>query len=116
MRRPRLLVLAAALALPAAAGAWTEPTHERVALLAVKLMPPGLRTQLERNQRALLEGVAAPGRGVSPAAHRLHADGSAGDLDAQIEAGVQRAVAGLRARGTFADFARELGAISHLVA
>src|SRR5204863_183946 len=66
-----------ALALPAQVLSWTAPVHEKIAGLAVHLMPPSLAFQLLKNKDALLEGVRAPDREAAPETHALHADGTA---------------------------------------
>lgn len=111
----RVLPLLACLALPLPALAWTGPVHERVALQAQRLMPPSLAAQLEKHRGELVRGATDPDREALPQAHGLHPDGSGGSLDREVAAGVDRAIQILRSQGTFAELARELGKISHLV-
>lgn len=105
----------ACLALAGPALAWTGPVHERIALQAQRLMPPSLGAQLEKHQAELIRGATAPDKEALPQAHGLHPDGSAGSLDRDVAAGVEKAVSILRSHGTFAELAFELGRISHLI-
>ena len=111
-----LAAVAAVAAAPVSAWAWGAPVHERVALYAMKLMPPALAAQLSRHRDALLEGARAPDLEGAPERHTLLADGGGGTLDRDAAAAVERTRALLEAQGTFADVARELGRLSHFAA
>lgn len=89
--------------------------HQRVARLAVRLMPPSLAEELRGNDKALMEGVASPDRKGRAEDHRLQPDGQ-GTLDADVAAAVGEAVKAIRSRASFADIATHLGVLSHLVA
>lgn len=107
-----MLVLAHAGQAPA----WDIATHEKMAALAVRLMPPALGGQLVKNREALLEGVRAPDRESAPESHALQADGTGGALDQEVARRVEAAIALVRGQGSFADLARLLGEISHFAA
>jgi hypothetical protein len=98
----------------APARAWTGPTRVRMIDDATKLMPPTLRTVLERRREAVLRGMLLPMTREDDPAHRPPSEG--GSLDAAVDAARRELIDAANAHLTFDEIARRFGALAHFVA
>jgi hypothetical protein len=102
----------AASALPAAA--WAPETRVRMVDEAVRLMPAGLRSALERYREALLRGMLAPMTREDGPEHLP--PWSQGSLDATLEGAAQSLAAVLSEPAPFDAVAEGFGRLAHYVA
>lgn len=109
-----VLALAATLASPGPAAAWSPRFQTELALEAARLAPPDLARQIERHRDELARGVMAPFS--EPAdRHVANPDGT-GSLQAVIEEETERAVEMIRSLAPFDAVVHQLGVVAHYVA
>jgi hypothetical protein len=112
----RLLGLVLALALAGAAVpclAFTPKTRLEIVERSKTLMPPGLRRQLQRHERALLLACLEPLKhGEGSGLHALGPEG--GGADQALARAVEDAVALIDSRASFAEVATAFGLVAHL--
>ncbi len=118
--RPRLLAVAAALALGAlfpagAASAWTPKTQVLIAESSLAVAPLDLRRQIDKHIEQFRRGSVAPFQNGDAAAHYKNGNGS-GSLDRWIVAETERAIGALKAHRPFRDVVFQLGVLAHYVA
>lgn len=115
MRSRRSIALAILLAsLPGPALAWTAATRVVMVDDAIKLMPPSLRTVLEKRRNDVRRGMLDPMTQEDGPPHRPPWDG--GTLATSVDAAVRDLVSGAETRVSFHDVARRFGVLAHFVA
>jgi hypothetical protein len=110
----RVLAAAIFLAFGAPVSAWTAATRVVMIDDAVKLMPPSLRTVLERRKNDLRRGMLEPMTLEDSPGHRPPWDG--GTLATSVDAAARDLVSGAETRVSFHDVARRFGVLAHFVA
>lgn len=106
-----VLVLVPSAAIPARA--WEPATRRAIALDALKLMPPTLRTVLERNREPLLRGMLEPMASEDDPSHRPASGG--GTLEAEIGEAAAGVTAAVDAQAPFSEVAKRFGLLAHRV-
>jgi hypothetical protein len=81
---------------------------------AVKLMPPSLRSVLEKRRDDVRRGMLLPMTAEDAPAHRPPWDG--GTVAASVDAAARDLVSGAETRVSFHDVARRFGVLAHYVA
>src|SRR5262245_41752294 len=114
--RALVSILAAVLSfsLTTDAAAWTAATRVVMVDDAIKLMPPSLRTVLEKRRNDVRRGMLEPMTLEDSPAPRPPWD--AGTLPGSVEAAARDLVSGAETRVSFNDVARRFGVLAHFVA
>lgn len=115
MRAPGTILAAAALlGFVTNAQAWTAATRVVMIDDAVKLMPPSLRTVLEKRRNDVRRGMLDPMTQEDAPAHRPPWDGGA--VAASVDGAARDLISGAETRVSFNDVARRFGVLAHFVA
>jgi hypothetical protein len=111
-----ILLVAAAGWRPAPAWAWTPAMEERIAAEATRLMPPSLRSILELHVQEVRSGLrnAASDEG-SPVHSMNESRAKGGGTAARAEALVSGIVAMIDGHRPFAQVARQMGELAHVI-
>src|SRR5436309_11900094 len=96
---------------PSLTFAWTAATRIVMVDDAVKLMPPSLRTVLEKRRNDVRRGMLEPMTLEDSLPHRPPWEGGA--LEASVEGAVRDLVSGAETRVSFHDVARRFGVLAH---
>jgi hypothetical protein len=109
-------ILAAALVAAAfsSARSWTAGTRVVMIDDAIKLMPPSLRTVLEKRRDDVRRGMLEPMTREDDPTHRAPWDG--GTLPGSVAAAAKDLVSAADTRVSFHDVARRFGVLAHYVA
>jgi hypothetical protein len=110
-----VLALAATLAAPGPAAAWSPGFQTELALEAARLAPPDLARQIERHREDFADGVMTPFSDRRADRHVANPDGT-GSLQAVIEEETEKAVEMIRSLAPFDAVVHQLGVVAHYVA
>jgi hypothetical protein len=95
---------------------WSQKTQQTIAVHAISMMPPALRSILEMNKNFLAEGAVAPFHWRNVENHFQHADGSYGTAARKGEDEAEKAVQMIRTKEALDQIAFQFGVVAHYVA
>ncbi|HZN56128.1 MAG TPA: hypothetical protein VFB67_12490 [Candidatus Polarisedimenticolaceae bacterium] len=94
--------------------AWTASTRLQLVDDAIKMMPPTLRTALEKRRDEVRRGMLLPMTEEDAPGHRPAWD--RGTLSDSVDAAARELVAGANGHAPFDEIARRFGTLAHFVA
>lgn len=112
----RLLAIAFVLLVPAAAGAWTHASDQRIAKKSAALAPPDLRLLIERYDADYQRGLTQAQSDEGSEAHHFFLVTRSGRLRTEIEGETAATITAIKSNKPMSDVVERLGRIAHLVA